>query len=248
MALGDSMKEGVTSSENVEQLRKAAAFMAAAREQWRNEHRSNGGPRGLGIPERGVIKLARLSSATVSALATGEDRASQRAMEMFEVLCRRGGMSLPPELRPAVYKILLGELNGNAALLKARQLNSIVTATVYNGTLGGLLSDPELKVLHGVLDVFKRAARSHPCDPRAYLRTIARSVEALQADPEFSTLRDTPGVIRRAAIGHAEPKTFLRREMARGKVAGVKAPRADSWADTVESGDLDASDGPDRER
>lgn len=129
--------------------------------------------------------------------------------ERFEEMCRRRDVSIPGELRPAVYRLLALEAAVNASVFEAEPRH-VASATVLHGSLGYLAERfPEYAGL------LRKTLRHSPTDPEGVL-TRTREIEArLAEDERFADFRDTPFVFRVVAIGNpTDPEDYLLRARA----------------------------------
>jgi hypothetical protein len=135
----------------------------------------------------------------------------QRMYEAFEEMCRRQQITLPTELRSAVYRLLTAELALNSYFLQAAAAQ-LVGATVYSGSL---LHLPKAFTEFGHMPyVFRHAAIHRPMDPEGFLRQAQKAIARLKQDERFAALRHTPSIFAHAAVNNSkDPEKYLLRHL-----------------------------------
>ncbi len=105
------------------------------------------------------------------------DEAVNNLAERFEEMCRRQKISVNPELRPSVVKLLAAELwvNHQALGIPAEEL---IGVTVQQGAVGPELQS-EFDRFRDRPGVFTTAAIGYPSDPRSFLRKVAKNFDTL---------------------------------------------------------------------
>jgi hypothetical protein len=192
-------------------LQRAAMFADKVRHiQSRTGKKFTGGNY-LSAESQYAITKAATESAIVAELSkAGEGRAVLDLFERFEEMCRRRNLKIEPEIRVALVDVLAGELLANQSALGG-SATKLIRVTVLQGAILPDLKG-EFERFREMSWVFLTAAVSYPSDPRAFLRKVANTIDALSTETEFERFRETPGVIAQAAVNHpADSRTFLRR-------------------------------------
>src|SRR5271157_6055187 len=167
------------------QLERAAAFAGEVRHIQSTSRKKFSG--GNHLPPESQHAIADAVNAAVTRKG-GKVRVVRCLLERFEELCRRRKCDIDPELRVALARVLAGELAVNRAALGESALK-LIGVTVLQGAIGPDLVR-EFERFRDMPWVFTTAALSHPADPRAFLRKVADTADALAAEPEFEHFRD----------------------------------------------------------
>ena len=204
------------SSEDIElsRLQRAAEFMQAVRQRQAERGKTLSGRHWLASEQIAAIEHATENGAFIKAVKESVDLNGRMNFlaEQFEEMCRRQGMVMDAELRPAVLRLLAGELFVNQNALKA-PAEKLIPVTVSHGAIGPEL-EKEYPAFRDAPSAYVMAATGHASDPRAFLRDAERTREALARNPEFEGLRDTPGVFTWAVLSRpAHPGAWLRKAL-----------------------------------
>jgi hypothetical protein len=193
-------------------LQRAAEFMRRVRQRQAERGKTLSGRHWLPSEQTAAIEHATENGAFIKAVkeSAGLNDRMNFLAEQFEEMCRRQGMVMDADLRPAVLRLLAGELFINQNALKA-PAEKLIPVTVNHGAIG-----PELeKAYPGFREIpsaYVRAAANHASDPLGFLRDAEKTRDALARNPEFEKLRDTPGVFTWAALCNpAHPGAWLRK-------------------------------------
>jgi hypothetical protein len=214
-------------------LQRAADFMRQVREAQAGSSKQFSGLNRLEPKQQYAITNVANASALIGAVkqVTGADLAAHNLFERFEELCRRQKFAVKAELRPAVMKILAGELVANHEAL-AMPVQRLIGLTVQHGAIGPELIKefPEFEKQRYVI---RAAAMGRSSDPRAFLGRVSKVRDALAIDPEFERFRVVPYIFEYAAVHNvSDPRAFLRK-IAKGKEG--------SWAARVAQGQEEAN-------
>jgi hypothetical protein len=157
-----------------------------------------------------IMKAASGSEIVAAVSEAGEGMAVRNLLERFEEMCRRRKVNIDAELRPALVKILAGELLANHSALGG-SVRKLIGVTVVQGAIGpGLIK--EFEHFRETPNVILKAAAGYPSDPRAFLRKAADTVDTLATEREFERFRETPSVFTTAAVDYPnDPRAFLRK-------------------------------------
>lgn len=188
------------------QLERAAGFAGEVRHIQSTSRKKFSG--GNHLPPESQHAIADAVNAAVTRKG-GKVRVVRCLLERFEELCRRRKCDIDPELRVALARVLAGELAVNRAALGESALK-LIGVTVLQGAIGPDLVR-EFERFRDMPWVFTTAALSHPADPRAFLRKVADTADALAAEPEFEHFRDvTPSIIVKVAVDYpTNARAFL---------------------------------------
>ena len=192
--------------------RRAADFIATARDKQRHRGKGMRGPQYLTDAERNPIQRALQDTHNVPAAAAYLDDTGAVARQLFDYLgemCRRNQLVVPSGISREVHFILAVELLANMEDLDAPP-GKLIGATVQNGVLG-LHKNPELMNAFGdTPSIVRRAAVSYPSDPEGFLTGVIAKLGELERDDRFASLRDTPSVFKHAAVHYpTDPEGFL---------------------------------------
>lgn len=127
----------------------------------------------------------------------------------FEESCRRRRIPIPEDLVPAIYKLLLLDLQSNIAIVKA-PASLLIHVTVLHGAMNRFVEGyPEFA---GAEDLFRQVVLGYESDPEAAFQRIQKSVQRLEEEARFARLRDYPSLFLEAAVNHpTDPEAFLQR-------------------------------------
>ncbi len=197
------------------QLQQASAFMLEVRQAQVESGKRCISSVHLTTEQQYAITGAANASSFVEAVkqSTETDLPLQYLFERFEEMCRRRKIAIDAPLRPALVKLLAGELFANQRALGA-SAKQLVSVTLYQGAIGPELVNEfvEFRDRPGIL---RQAAVERSFDPRNYLRSVVNTISVLEIDPEFERFRDTPGVFTYAAANNTKDhRGIIRKESA----------------------------------
>lgn len=214
------------SSEDIElsRLQRAAEFIQRVRQSQAERGKTLSGRHWLPSEQTAAIEHATENGAFIKAVKESVDLNGRMNFlaEQFEEMCRRQGVVMDAELRPAVLRLLAGELFINQNSLKA-PAEKLIAVTVSHGAIGPEL-EKEYPSFSRFPSAYVMAAKHRPSDPLGFLRDAEKTRDALAKNPEFEKLRDTPGVFTWAALSRpAHPGAWLRKAL----------KNSESWQDAV---------------
>lgn len=202
-------------------MRTAEQFMATIREE-----KTRTGQSMVGRKSLGASLVARITKETSKKSSTQQfnihnlNFAWHETVEGFVELARRLNRPVPASLLPDVSRCLLAELSQNClAFQESRKPTELKALTINHGTsFISALTAPEYTLLHDSLHIFRRAAITHPSEPRGFLNGIIANIDDLSTDPAFESLRSTPEIFRIAATKKKDDQRRTLNDHMLGKV------------------------------